>query len=91
VSVQQDRHVEVSECVCVCARASDGSLIYLVITGRLARRGRDGGALLEHAWMPRPEEGAELVPVVAAREHATQGKDHEEQEGRPQGKPQGRP
>lgn len=65
--------------------------MYLVITGRLARRGRDGGALLEHAWMPRPEEGAELVPVVAAREHATQGKDHEEQEGRPQGKPQGRP
>lgn len=65
--------------------------VQLVITGRLARRGRDGGALLEHAWMPRPEEGAELVPVVAAREHATQGKDHEEQEGRPQGKPQGRP
>lgn len=47
--------------------------------------------LQEHVGMPRPEEGAELVPVVATREHAAQGKDDEEQESSSQGKPQGRP
>lgn len=74
----------------VCA-----SEVYLVIRSCLARWWRDGDgrmlALLEHGRMPIPEEGAELVPVVAAWEHATQGKDHNEQESSPQGKPQGWP
>jgi hypothetical protein len=48
-------------------------------------------ALLEHIRLPRPEEGAELVPVVATREHATEGEDDEEQQRSPQGKPQRRP
>lgn len=67
----------------------------LVLGGSLAWRRSDGDdgvrAFLEHARMPRPEEGAEPVPVVAAREEAAEGEDDEEQERRAEGESERRP
>jgi hypothetical protein len=64
---------------------------YLAIRSCLVRWWRDGDdgklALLKHVWMLWPE-GAELVPVVAAWEDATEGEDHKKQESSPQWKAQ---
>jgi len=69
--------------------------LQLVIRSCLARWWSDGDhgmlTLLEHGRMPRPKEGAELVPVVATWEHATEGEDHKKQQRSSQGKPQRRP
>lgn len=71
------------------------SFLALVLGRCLARRRSDGDdgvrAFLEHPRMPRPEEGAEPVPVVAAGEDAAEGEDDEEQERRAEGEPQRRP
>ena len=61
----------------------------------LARRRSNGDdgvrAVLEHAGLPRPEEGAGPVAVVAAGEDAAEGEDDEEQERRAEGEPERRP
>ena len=77
------------------AQRSECYCYYLVIRSCFAWwwPDRDHGmlTLLEHGRMPRPKEGAELVPVVATWEHATEGEDHKKQQRSSQGKPQRRP